>query len=639
MALGYMRRHRRWLYIFLWLVIAAFIILYIPAFQGGTGGAEIVGTVGKLPITAAEFQRDYLRVRENYQRMYQGRLTPDAIKSLGLDEQVFSSLVVTRLVELESKRLGLHVDDDSVAERLMSLPQFQRDGRFIGGGEIRRLLDLRGTTVEEFEEGIRDSMLREKLESLVTSGVTVTDAEAEREYRRQNEKIKAEYVLIDADKLRSGAKASDDEVEARFKAAREAYRIPEKRVLDYLLLDAAALQSQVSVTESEISNYYDVNEEQFRQPEQVCARHILIKVKSGPDSPQGHSDAEAKQIAERLLAKLRAGADFAELAESASEDEGSASRGGDLGCFTRGRMVPQFEKAAFELAPGATSGLVKTSFGYHIIHVDSKQAEALAPLAQVQDRIRQILKGQKVTELMETKAAAVAGALASGKSLEEAAKAQGLSVQKSAPIARGKAAPPLASPSLVARAFQMKQGETAKEPFQLPRGYAFFRVAEIQPSRLPQLAEVKQQVQDDIERDQAIQRARALAVEVKTVAESRGLEAAAKAKGLVRKETPSPVSRGQAIGDLGASESLDAAVYALPEKTLSEPLRVASGWAIVRVLEKTPFDPAAFQKQKQQLIATLRNQKRNELFQAYMENLRQRFPVQRRPEVFRRLVS
>ena len=104
MALALMRRHRRWLYIFLWLVIAAFIILYIPAFQkgeqAGTPGETVV-SVGGLPVSVGEFQQAYSRQRQVYERMYQGRLNEATLRQLGLEQQVLDSLVGDRLVELE----------------------------------------------------------------------------------------------------------------------------------------------------------------------------------------------------------------------------------------------------------------------------------------------------------------------------------------------------------------------------------------------------------------------------------------------------------------------------------------------------------------------------------------------------------
>ena len=641
MALSYMRRHQRWLYVFLWLVIAAFIILYIPAFQGAQAGSpgETLASVGGLPITVGEFQRDYLRQRQTYERMYPGRLDAAMLKRLGLEAQVLDGLVADRVIALEARRLGITVDDEAVAREIATAPEYQRDGHFIGTAEIRRVLELRGMTVEEFENAVRGNLLRKKLGALVASGVSVSPGEVEREFRRRTEQLKAEYVLVEAARFRPQVVVSDADVAARFEAQKDHYKIPERRVLSYVLVDGEALRSRVSVTEAELEADYSEHKEEFREPEQTCASHILVKVKATPGDEQGHADADAKQIAEGLLAKLNAGGDFAALAKASSEDKGSAAQGGDLSCFARGSMVPEFENAAFSQAPGTTSGLVKTNYGYHIIRVASHREEALASLTQVKEQIRQRLTLDRVQALAATQAEAVAGALRNRRTLEEAARAQGLAVAKSAPVTRGEVASPLGSPAIVARAFEMKKGDIEKEAFPVPQGFALISLAEIEPPRVPELKEVQDKVKADLILERAREKARAQAAEIHSRAETGGLEKAATAAGLVRKETPSLVGRGQPIGDLGTSASLDEAAFALPAKTLSEPVAVPAGYAVLRVLEKQAFEPVAFEQQKEAITAALRGEKQGQLFQAFIDEARKKFVVERRPEVFRRLVS
>jgi peptidyl-prolyl cis-trans isomerase D len=640
MALGYMRRHKRWLYIFLWLVIAAFIVLYIPALQSqgrGTPGETVV-SVGKLPISVGEFQRAYYRQRQMYDRMYAGRLDANMMRQLGIDQQVLEQMVTDRIVQLEAKRLGITVSDDALARAIATSPEFQDGGHFIGTAEIRRRLDLSGMSEEDFEQSLRRQLLRQSLESLIGADVSPTDAEIEREFRRRSEQVKLEYVLADAARFRSTVAPSEDEIKARFEANKEAYRIPEKRVLSYVRLDRETLQPQVVVTDRDLELYYQDHRDEFRQDEEACASHILIKVRSGTGT-EGHSEAEARTIAQGLLDQIRAGADFAALAKKFSEDQGSAQKGGDLGCFPPGRMVPEFDDAVFALEPGQVSDLVKTSFGFHVIRLASKRPESVLPFAQVKERIRATVTDRKVRDLAEQKAQGLSDALSRGKSLEEAAKAQGLVVQRSAPIARGETPPTLDSPTLMARVFEMKQGEVEKEGFSLPQGAVFVALAEIQPARAPELKDVRDKVRADLVETKAFDEAKALAETVRTKAEKVGLEKAAAAVGLVRKETPALTSRGQPFGDLGTGFALDEAAFSLEEKTLSEPVRTTSGWAILRVLERKPFDPAEFAKQKDQIAATLRKQMQEELFRAYLLAARDRYEVKRNTQAWRRALG
>jgi peptidyl-prolyl cis-trans isomerase D len=640
MALGFMRRHKRWLYVFLWVVVAAFIIAYIPALTGmginDRGAGATLVEVGTLPITVAEYQKAYLRQREYFQSLYQRPLDNEMVKRLGLEEQTLQALIDDRVMQLEARRLGISVDDETVRQRLATSPEFQVDGRFMGGDEIRRRLEMRGISVADFEQDLRKSILRERLSSLITDGVMVSAREAEEEYRRRNEQVKAEYVRV-ADA--PGLTVTDDEVKAKFEAGKERYAYPERRTVEYLLLDVPRLQSRVTVTEAEEREYYEAHQDEFKQDEQVCATHILVKVKVTPEATEGHADEEAKKLAQSALDQARAGGDFAALAKKMSEDQGSAPQGGDLGCFPRGRMVPEFENAAFALKPGEISDLVKTQYGYHVIRLTSRREETVPALAQVKDRIHQTLTGQRVRALMDEQVQGLADVLRHGKSLEDAARERGFLRQISKPLARGETTQPLASPALVARAFELKKGETEPEPFQVPGGYAFIALAEIQAPRPAKLEEVKDRVRTDLLQDKTQAASRETAAELKRRAETSGLEKAAASLQLVRKETPNLVARGQPMGDLGTSPALDEAAFALPEGTLSDPVRIPGGWALVRVTEKKAVDPAAFEKEKPALIASLRQERKEELFRAFMQEARKRVTVQRNADAFKRVMA
>ena len=439
MALGYMRRHKKWLYVFLWLVIAAFIVLYVPALDPTDQGTpnEAVVTIGDLEVSVGEYQRAYSRQRQFYSRIYQGRLDENMIRQLGLEEQVLDSLVIERLVELEADRLGLTISDEAVAEAISTSPDYQVDGRFIGGDELRSLLQLRGVTEQAFAESLRRQLLRERLEALVGDGVVVSDSEAEREFRRQTERVELEYVLVPTERFRDEIEPTDEAVASHFEKERDTYRIPEKRIVSYVLLDRETLRPRVDVTARDISGYYQDHREEFLQEEEFCARHILVKVRSGGDEDAGHEEEEARRIAQALLGRVESGTDFGALAKASSEDLGSGANGGDLGCFPAGRMVPEFEDALYQLDEGETSGLVRTNFGYHIIRLESLREEKTPPIDEVEERVRVLVTDEKMIEVGEETSIALAGALAEGKTLEEAAAVVDVEVRTSEPFARG----------------------------------------------------------------------------------------------------------------------------------------------------------------------------------------------------------
>lgn len=642
MALGVMRRHRRWLYVFLWIVILGFIAFYIPMFRQGVdagGAGEALATVGGQKITVAEFQKAYRQQMGVYQRLYQGRMDPAMLRRLGLEQQVLEGLLSERLIVLEAERLGLEVDDQSLARALTTSPNFQENGRFMGGEVIKRRLESQGISAEEFEASLRAQLLRDQLLALITHGVGVTPAEVEREFRRRTEQAKVEYVEVSAAPFRALATATDEEIAARFEVARDRYRVPEQRVLAYLLVDEEALKARAAVTEADLETYFRANQEQFKEQEQVCARHLLVKVKASPEAKDGHSDAEAKALAEGLLLRIRGGADFAEVARKSSEDQGSAANGGDLGCFARdGSMVPEFENAAFALDPGQTSDLVKSSFGYHVIRATSRRAEQDPTLGAVKERIRPVVAAEKAQKLLEEQVALAQAALKRG-TLEDAAKALGATVATAPALSLASPPEPLSSPALAARAFAMKAGETDRDGFPVNRGYAFFRVSEVKPARAAELAEVKDKLKAEVVEEKALLRAREQAEVLRTRAAKEGLDKAAAALKLVRKETPAQVGRGQAVGELGDGAAVEEAVFEKPERDLQAPVRSAAGYAVLRVIERKAFDAAAFAAQKAATESSLVEQKRGQLFQAYMSEARERYPVERNPRALARVLG
>jgi parvulin-like peptidyl-prolyl isomerase len=282
---------------------------------------------------------------------------------------------------------------------------------------------------------------------------------------------------------------------------------------------------------------------------------------------------------------------------------------------------------------------VKSSFGYHVIRLVSRQQEQVPTLSAVKERLRPMVTAQKVEALAAQETEAIAGMLGKGRSLDEAGKAHGLAVQKSEPLARGEVKEPLASAMLMSRLFDLKVGGVEKEGFAVPRGAVFVSLAEIKPSRLPELGEVQDKLKTEILDEKAFARAREEAASLRAAADKNGLDKAAGAAKLVRKETPGLVGRGQALGDLGTGAALEDAAFTLPEKTLSPPVRTTNGYAVVRVLEKKPFDAEAFVRERASLESALKQQKQGQLFEAYLSQARDRYTIERNADAFKRVMG
>jgi peptidyl-prolyl cis-trans isomerase C len=159
------------------------------------------------------------------------------------------------------------------------------------------------------------------------------------------------------------------------------------------------LDQQVKVSDADAKAFYDANPEQFKQPELVRASHILIRC--SPDATDALK-AEKRARIDAALARVKGGEKFADVAREVSEDPGSAKNGGDLGFFSRGRMVPEFETVAFSLGSNVVSGVITTQFGYHILQVTGHKPAQTMPFDEVKERIVDFLKTRKGGEATRT---------------------------------------------------------------------------------------------------------------------------------------------------------------------------------------------------------------------------------------------
>ena len=165
------------------------------------------------------------------------------------------------------------------------------------------------------------------------------------------------------------------------------------------------MDNALAVSDADLQKYYDAHKSEY---EEVKARHILVAFKGSPAAQAGKKELtedEAKAKAEDIRKQITAGADFAALAKKESDDTGSGSQGGDLGSFTHGQMVPEFEKAAFAAKPGEVTPVVRTQYGYHVIQVLEHGA---TPFEQIKPTIAKSQREAKMrTALDELKAKAV----------------------------------------------------------------------------------------------------------------------------------------------------------------------------------------------------------------------------------------
>jgi peptidyl-prolyl cis-trans isomerase D len=629
-----MRRHKGWLKWSLAIVILAFIVLYIPSFlkQDAAGNNDVVASVEGREITVGRFRQAYQRQMQAYRAQFGGNVDERMLKQLGIDQRIVQQMIEEETALAEASRLGIAANDEEVQTRIATMPGLMENGQFIGEQRYRQLLQLQNPpmTPHDFEEQIRRGVTLEKLQAALTNWITVSDKDLEDEYKRRNEKVKLAVVSFPADKFREGLDATDAELSAYYDAHKTELKIPEKRKIKYALLDTQGIRNRTQVSEQDIKRSYEDNQQQYSTPEQVRASHILLKT-------EGKDDAAVKKQAEDLLAKVKAGADFAKLAAQYSEDD-SKVKGGDLDFFPKGRMVPEFDKAAFSMQVGEISPLVKSQYGYHIIKVTDKKPATTKSIEEVRAQIEDQIKWDRAQTEAQRIADDVGKSLKAPADLDTVAKGRGLTVGESNLFGKEE---PIAgvgmAPAVAERAFEMKEGEVS-EALRTPQGFAFITVTGRQDSYVPKLDEVKAKVRDEVVKKKAVDVAKQKAVTIGAQMKSGDFNAAAKAAGLDVKTTDF-IARGAPIGDVGVSPAVDNVAFAMQPGQVSDPIATDNGTVIVKALERQDPAPGDLPSGKASLKTELTNERRNRFYSSYMSKARERMKVNVNRELIAQLVA
>jgi peptidyl-prolyl cis-trans isomerase D len=635
-----MRRHKGWLKWSLGLVVLAFIVFYIPDFLQttttvGAAPGEVIAEVEGRELTVGEFQQRYTSQIQAYRNAYGGSMTDQLLRQLGIDQQILQQMVDEQAMLTEAQRQGIRVSDEELAQQIFSIPGLQENGRFIGEQRYEQVLASQNPpmTKSQFEDNLRRSMMIDKLRAAVTDWITLADDDIDREFKQRNEKVKLQVVALTADKFRDKVTVSDADLTTYYDQHKAEYRIGEQRKVKMLLLDRNLALAKVTVPAADVQRYYDDNITQYQTPEQIRASHILLKT-------EGKDEAAVRKQAEEILAKAKApGADFAALAKQYSEDDGSKVKGGDLDYFGRGRMVPEFEMAAFALQPGQISELVKSQFGFHIIKLVDKKAGATRPIAEVRAQIEQQLKTERTDRQLADRAAQLAPRAKTAADLDTLSKEAGFPVVESGFFTREDPIPGLGpAPQISMAAFELADNEVS-EALMSQRGPVFIAVTGKRDPYVPKLDEVKEKVREDVIRTRATELSRQRAGEIAAALKgSKDFAGAAKAQGFDAKDTEL-VARGSALPDVGINPEVEKVAFSLPAGSVSDPIRTDNATVIVRVAERDDVTPDELKQGKEAFREQLLTERRNRFFSAYMTKAKEKMSIEVKNDVVRRATS
>ncbi len=611
-----MRRNVKALKPTLWIIIATFIIA-IFAIWGGAGRLGesehegTLATIGRERITTDAYLQNLRQRLETMKREY-SQLDRGLIQQLNIPQQLLQQIVEQSLLLQVARDMRIGATDAEVRDRIVSYPVFQKDGRFIGFEEYKRVLDWNHIPLAEFESGLKKEIALGKVVQVLTSGIAVSDEEVWANYRKQNESAKIEVIVAETDKIEIVEQPDAAAVQSFFEKDKARYRIPETRTADYVFFRTDDLKKDVRVEPADIEAYYRDNISQFREAGKIRASRVWLPF-------TGADKAAVLAEAEDVRKRAEAGEDFAELARKRSRDD-KAGNGGDWGVSEWASLSARETEEIRKLEAGRVSGVVEIEGGAAVLKVTERTQDVTRPLDEVRAVVRGSLEDQKARELAAEKAARIEKAARKQKSLDAAARKEGLKVKTSAPLKAGDSLEEFDPSGSVAQTLFTLKDKEVSAPIYTYTGVALAQLRAIEPERPAKLEEVRDRIVRDIldikKREKALEKLNGVRAELKD-----NWEEAAQKNGLQLKSVEAH-KREQYISLVGENAEVDDMVFSQPLREPSRPVAVEGGYALIRVLERKEVVRADYDKVRDTEKATLLEAQRNKFLQSYLVKVR-----------------
>ncbi len=641
---------------------------------------EPIGKVNGEEITYQEFNQTLEMEIENFKQRTGN--DPDDFMLEQLRNQVWEQLVTRKLIEQELKRLGITVTNEEITDWVLNspetLPEPVRRNFVDSTGKIDRALlerALKSTTPQarqfwlEVEKFLRAQKLTEKLQSRLLASIRVSEGEIRERFEKQNTRYEIKYVALDPNRFaKEVSEPTDDEIKEYYRNHQDEFRVQETRRLKYVVFSEAPSAEDTASVIRELENLkqqasqgvdflelvknyseipytdaffkhgellpeieesiWDKKVGEIVGPIKATDGFHLIKIideRKGTDEfvrashilvPFGRDTAEAYKLAKEIFNLAKKGEDFAKLAGTFSLDQATARKGGDLGWFGRGRMVKEFEDACFKAKPGEIVGPVKTQYGFHIIKVVAKDNRELK-IANLKLSVR---ASSETIESQRKRAEDFSG-MVNAKNFVQEASALGLEIKTTPPFTKDSPIPGIGvNKSISDWAFSNKLGSISPV-FKIRGGFAVFTITEIKEAGIRPLEEVKEAIKVRVRREKLKNKAYEYLKDLRQKLND-NLDEISKLDSTLEVKTASGFRITDGIPGIGYDESLYGKIINLKINQISEPIKGNSGVYLVQLLNKTPFDSTLYKSQYQTLKEQIYNEKRNNLFFTWIENLK-----------------
>lgn len=501
-----------------WILIIIMALLLVPFALFGINNyfqADVESFVAK--VNEAEITPQQLQERLDFQRRQMRQmLGQDAdlsfIESVDNKRRVLDALIDEELRFQDARAIGIEVPAAKLQAEILSIDAFKPSGTFDQDTYVAVLRNM-SLTPAMFQDRMQRDLAAREVVSRLGNSVFVTDAEIDSWLRLQNQSRSYSSVRLRAAEETVPA-PTEEAIAQDYEARKDELKTPEMVVLEYVEIKADAIEIPTP-SEDELKARYEDMKDRYVVPEQRLASHVLVEVAAGADA---EAQKAALAEAEQLLAEIKGGKDFAEVAKASSDDIGSKEQGGDLGWIEQGANDPAFDEALFKLEAGQISEPVLGASGYHLIQLREVRAESRRPFEEVRAEIESEYRASE----QESRYNDLAGQLVDEihrdpQSLAGPAGKLGLEVKRTLPFARTGGADIAANPEVIAQAFSelvLERGQTSDLIDVAKNHVAAIRVAERkapEPRTLDQVrGEIEAKLRLDAQRKQLEDKVKAL---------------------------------------------------------------------------------------------------------------------------------
>lgn len=584
--------------VLLWGIVLSFSLWGIGDYFLGSR-VQSVATVDGEPIHDPEFAQAYERTTNQYRALFGKQYSRDLMKRLHVRENTLQTIINRRLILIEAHKLGLVTPDSAVLSEVEHNPDFSNNGSFDPARYSYITRSMGFSSPEAYEAQLKVDLLATTLEKSLTDSAPISDAEIRAAFNHRFEKRVIAAVVVDPDSFDKQVHVTDAEAHAYYDAHKGDYRSPLRLVMDAVDISPEHIAKGISIDDAELRKAYEKHKSEYMAPEQRRASHILISVK--PTASKAAHAAARKKV-EAIQAKLKAGANFAALAKKYSQDKSTAAKGGDLGYFTKGTMVPALDKAVFAMKSGQVSDVIETPYGYDLVKLTAVKPPAEKPFAEVKDRLQAGLTQAKAKDEAYQLSQDLDDALGKNPELKDAAASLNLPVRTIGPISAEQAPddPLLGSdPDFRRKAFTLNPGDPV-DVVDLANGhYAAVEVTKrLEPAVMP-YSEVKARVYADAERAAADKMAKALADKLMAETDGKSVDQVAQSSGQPKFLSKPVLSNGDGDNAGWLTATVRSAAFSTPQgHWVDHVVEVPQGLALIRVEDVIAPAASEFAKQR-----------------------------------------